>query len=108
MDEGAEELVFYLGSDGVHVNAGLGEKLSCILDVVDPRRLDRSILESSTRQLGDVLVVFERACDTANPEQHAFAYSLRHTAAHDHIGDCEPSAGLQNPERFTQDAIFVG
>jgi hypothetical protein len=61
---------------------------------VNARRLDRCILESSARQLCDVLAFFERAGDTANPEQHAFADSFRNAAAHDHIGDRESSAGL--------------
>ena len=107
-DEGAEELVIHLGSDHVDVDAGLGEKLPGILYAVNARRLDRCILESSARQLGYVLTLFERSGDTANPEQHAFADCFRHAAAHYHIGDREASARLQHTEGLTENTIFVG
>jgi hypothetical protein len=107
-DEGAEELVIHLGSDRVHVNVRLREELPGIFYAVNAPRLDRCILEPSARQLGDVLALFERASDTANPEQHALANNYRHATAHDHIGNCEPSAWLQHTEGFTENAIFVG
>ena len=103
-DERAEELAIHLRSDRVHVNAGLGQELPRIFDVVDARGLDGSILEACAGQLCDVVVFFESAGDAAHPEQHALAHRFGHAAAHDHIGDSETAAGLEHAEGFAENA----
>ncbi len=45
-DEGAEELLVHLGSNGIHINAGVSEELAGILDVVYARWLDGGVFES--------------------------------------------------------------
>ena len=106
--EGAHDLAVDLGRDRVHVDVLAGEKFAGVFHAVDSGRLDLDVFESGLLKFVAVLGVFEGAGNAAYPEQDAAANLGGDLAARYHVGDGEPPAGLQDAERFAQNAVFVG
>ena len=73
-NECAHELAFQLRRQGIDVYAFAGEELPCILDRIDPRRLDADRAEPCLRQLVPVFLVSQRSGYAADPQQHLPAY----------------------------------
>src|SRR5215470_5144989 len=105
--ERADELAVD-GGDGVGTESGAGQKLARALGRVNPGRLHVDVLEPGLRELGAVLGLLERAGDAADPQLDATADLGRQLAAHDDVGDGEPSAGLQHAKRLGQHRVLVG
>ena len=78
-----------------------------IFDAVNASRFDVNRIETGLGQLGDVVVVSERARDTANPQFHAALYFGGNVTTHYNVGYGEAASGFQNTERFTKYAVFV-
>src|SRR3974377_2496102 len=96
--EGAHELSIDLFRHGVHVDALTGKKFACVLDPIDARGFDTGTLKTRSLQLGLVLVLFERACNATDPQQHVAPQRVRDSPAGHHIRDSKASAGLQYPK----------
>ncbi len=54
------------------------------------------------------VLLLERAREAADPELDAPADLGGHLATHDDVGDGEPPARLEDPERLAQDRVLVG
>src|SRR6185437_3350733 len=106
-DKGAHELAVDLLCHCVHVDALARQEFSCIGHAVDARRLDTGLLEASSPELGRVFILFQRAGDAADPQQHVAAQLFGHLSAGHHIGYRKSSAGLQYAKRLTDDLILV-
>src|SRR5215467_5291430 len=84
------------GGDRLGTESGPGEKLTGALGCVHPRWLQVDILEPGLGELRAILGLFECTGDAADPQLDAATNLGRHLAAHDHVGDGEPSPRLQD------------
>lgn len=66
-NEGAEKFAIDLGGDGIHIDTRLGEKLACVLDVVDTRGLEGNIGKSGSDKPRAIVLLFERARHATDP-----------------------------------------
>ena len=107
-DERAHELAFHLRGDRVHIDALAAQERRA-----HPRCCKcawvrcRCSSKPASASLRDVLDLFKRARDAADPQQHVLPHFGRHLAARDDIGDGEAAAGLQHAERLAQHAVLV-
>src|SRR5262245_7187781 len=97
--ECADEFAVDAG-DRLVAEPGAGEPLARALGRVDARRLHVDLFEPRLGKLGAILALFERAGDAPDPQLDAAADCGGYLSAYHHVGDREPSTGLQDPKRL--------
>src|SRR5580704_5875916 len=92
--EGAPDFAVDLGRDCVHVDVLAGKKFARVFDVIDAGGLDLDVFESGLLKFAAVVILFECACNAADPEQDAAAKLGGDLAASYHVGHGKASARL--------------
>src|SRR2546426_4363042 len=107
-DESAHEPAVNFGRDRIHVDALIAQEGPRIADTVDASGLNGDVFKADGVEFETVVLLFQRACNTADPKQNTLTNLLEHRTSRDDVGNGEPAAGLENTEGFAQHAILVG
>src|SRR6266850_7298882 len=106
-NEGADEFGVDERGNFFDVEAGGSKKFAGFIDFVNASGLDVHGFETSGIKFVAVFVLLEGAGDAADPEFHTLANVSGDFTANDDIGDCQTTAGPEDAEGFTEDAILV-
>src|SRR5882672_7134515 len=106
-DESAHEFAVDERRNLVHFKSGGGKKIAGFLDFVNARRFDVDVLKTGAEKFVSIFKFFESTCDAADPKLDTLANVGGNFAADDDIGDGKAATGLQDPECFAQDAVFI-